>query len=359
MGTFIEKCLGFYQVRQVREELEARISELEDENENLTDENTRLLASKEWPTKENAELLREKDNLVKANAELKKENDKLNHQIIALTKEQDSLKQERAQLQDAHGSLKELCADSEKDNQRLADKLKKLESAQKNLENSNDQLLQAREKIAEEKTEMEKEMARLKDLETTDKSELDLQNRRFKSAIEDLAQAEKITNELVEKTLEIISYSDVDVDFEAFEKEMLNVDKTAVGLKRYSQSQLLDLDGGHWDLEAPRSSKESVTFRFDNLPKDPNGKEENFYARSSLKDLEKNGIVAIDFGTKSMTAIYMNKNGRYCLLSIGGDVDAVGLEKYENPTIVEFRNKEKFLKAYNALSHRLSQSITI
>ncbi len=56
MGTFIEKCLGFYQVREVREELEARISELKDENENLTDENTRLLASKEWPTKANAEL---------------------------------------------------------------------------------------------------------------------------------------------------------------------------------------------------------------------------------------------------------------------------------------------------------------
>ncbi len=32
MGTFIEKCFGFY---QIREELEARISELEDENENL------------------------------------------------------------------------------------------------------------------------------------------------------------------------------------------------------------------------------------------------------------------------------------------------------------------------------------
>ncbi|GAA8322827.1 hypothetical protein HpBT193_02420 [Helicobacter pylori] len=80
----------------MREELEARISGLEDENENLTNENTRLLASKEWPTKENAELLREKDNLVKANAELKTENDKL----------------------------------------------KKLESAQKNLANSNNQLLQ-------------------------------------------------------------------------------------------------------------------------------------------------------------------------------------------------------------------------
>ncbi|GAA8990234.1 hypothetical protein BTM273_05710 [Helicobacter pylori] len=115
---------------------------------------------------------------------------------------------------------------------------------------------------------------------------------------------------------------------------------------------MLDLDGGYWDLWVPSSSKESVTFRFDNLSNDHKNKEENFYARSSLKDLDKIGIVAIDFGTKSTTAIYMNKNGRYCLLSIGGDVDAVGLEKYENPTIVEFRHKEKFLKDYNALSHR-------
>ncbi|WP_241889587.1 hypothetical protein [Helicobacter pylori] len=34
--------------------------------------------------------------------------------------------------------------------------------------------------------------------------------------LEDLAQAEKITNEQIEKTLEIVSTSDVDVDFERF-----------------------------------------------------------------------------------------------------------------------------------------------
>ncbi|GAA8789312.1 hypothetical protein VN0559_13370 [Helicobacter pylori] len=175
------------------------------------------------------------------------------------------------------------------------------------------------------------------------------ENQKF---IEDLAQAEKITNELVEKTLEIISYSDVDVGFEAFENAMLEVDKTAVGLKSYSQSQLLDLDGGYWDLEVPSPSKESVTFRFDNLPKDYNEKEENFYAHSSLKDLKKNGFVAIDFGTKSTTASYLDENGIPRLLSIGGDVDTDDQKKYENPTIVEFRHKEKFLKAYNALSHR-------
>ncbi|WP_367703474.1 hypothetical protein [Helicobacter pylori] len=173
------------------------------------------------------------------------------------------------------------------------------------------------------------------------------ENQKF---IENLAQADKITNEQIEKALEIVSYSDVDVDFEAFKNVMLNVDKEAVGLKSYDKGLLTDLNGGHWDLETPSLSKESVTFRFDNL--DSNGKEENFYARSSLKDLNKHGVVAIDFGTKSTTAAYMDENGKYRLLSIGGDEDAEILEKYENPTIVEFRDKEKFLKDYNALDHR-------
>ncbi len=169
--------------------------------------------------------------------------------------------------------------------------------------------------------------------------------------IEDLAQDKKITNEKIEKALEIVSYSDVDVDFEAFKEMMLNVDNIAVGLKSYSQSQLLDLNGGHWDLEAPSAPKESVTFRFDNLPKDPNGKEMNFYARSSLKDLKK-GVVAIDFGTKSTTAAYMDENGKYRLLSIGGLVDDASPTKFENPTIVEFKRIKKFITEYNALDHR-------
>ncbi len=40
MGTFIEKCFGFY---QIREELEARISELENENDELLREKTTYL----------------------------------------------------------------------------------------------------------------------------------------------------------------------------------------------------------------------------------------------------------------------------------------------------------------------------
>ncbi len=132
---------------------------------------------------------------------------------------------------------------------------------------------------------------------------------------------------------------------------MLEVDFEAVGLKSYSQSQLLDLDGGHWDLEMPSVPKESVTFRLDNLPKNEKNKEMNFYARSSLKDLNK-GVVAIDFGTKSTTASYMDENGKYRLLSISGLVDDASPTKFENPTIMEFRYKENFLNAYNVLKHR-------
>ncbi|GAA8154306.1 hypothetical protein HpDR142_08800 [Helicobacter pylori] len=167
--------------------------------------------------------------------------------------------------------------------------------------------------------------------------------------LEDLAQDKKITNEKIEKTLEIVSTSDVDVDFEKLKKLMLNVDSVAVGLKSYSQSQLLDLDGGHWDLEVPSVPKERVTFRFDNL--DPNGKEMDFYVRSSLKDLKK-GVVAIDFGTKSTTASYMDENTKYRLLSIGGDVDDASPTKFENPTIMEFKRRGKFITEYDALDHR-------
>ncbi len=176
--------------------------------------------------------------------------------------------------------------------------------------------------------------------------------------LESLVQAEKITNEKIEKTLEIVSTSDVDVDFEKFKDLMLNVDNIAVGLKSYSQSQLLDLNGGHWDLEVPSVPKESVTFRFDNLPKDSSGKEMNFYARSSLKDLNK-GVVAIDFGTKSTTASYMDKTGTYRLLSISGNVDDASLAKFENPTIMEFRHIKNLLQNTTRWITALSQKRTI
>lgn len=133
--------------------------------------------------------------------------------------------------------------------------------------------------------------------------------------LEDLAQAKKIANEQIEKTLEIVSISDVDVGFEKLKELMLNVDSVAVGLKSYSQSQLLDLDGGHWDLEVPSVPKESVTFRFDNL--DSSGKEMDFYARSSLKDLKK-ALSLLTLGLKARPQpIWIRTGNNACSLLAG------------------------------------------
>ncbi|WRF57938.1 hypothetical protein FNE52_00325 [Helicobacter pylori] len=71
-----------------------------------------------------------------------------------------------------------------------------------------------------------------------------------------------------------------------------------------------------------------------------------------MKDLNKQGVVAIDFGTKSTTAAYMDENGKYRLLSISGLVDDASPTKFENSTIMEFRHRKKFITKYNALDHR-------
>ncbi len=48
----------------------------------------------------------------------------------------------------------------------------------------------------------------------------------------------------------------------------------------------------------------------------------------------------------------MDKTGTYRLLSIGGLVDDASPTKFENPTIMEFRHRKKFIIEYNALDHR-------
>ena len=75
----------------------------------------------------------------------------------------------------------------------------------------------------------------------------------------------------------------------------------------------------------------------------------NVYKREPQKDVNREGIVAIDFGTKSTVVVYQNDNGNIIPMRIGGrplnkEVDA---KDYENPTVIEFKAIDKFLKDYN------------
>ncbi|GAA6789756.1 hypothetical protein HpDR94a_02230 [Helicobacter pylori] len=95
MGTFIEKCFGFY---QVREELEARISELEDENENLAVKISEL-------ENFNDQLWQAKDNLTKEKTELKTEKDNLNNQLNVSQKRVNALKNSHQVLENERAEL--------------------------------------------------------------------------------------------------------------------------------------------------------------------------------------------------------------------------------------------------------------
>lgn len=66
-------------------------------------------------------------------------------------------------------------------------------------------------------------------------------------------------------------------------------------LNELLESELTDINGGHWDVFENSKGSESVPFV----------QEENVkvYGRNPENDVEKSAIVAIDFGTKSTVSV--------------------------------------------------------
>ena len=72
--------------------------------------------------------------------------------------------------------------------------------------------------------------------------------------------------------------------------------------------------------------------------------------KSSIND----GVVGIDFGTKSTVVVYQKGNANIHPMRVGtGDLGKeVSAHHYENPTIMEFKNLERFIADYNARDNR-------
>ena len=120
-------------------------------------------------------------------------------------------------------------------------------------------------------------------------------------------------------------------------KYYLSIDKERINIDEYQENILLDPNIGHWDLK-----NEDIEELKKILGK-------NVYKREPQKDVNQGGIVGIDFGTKSTVVVYQNDNGNIIPMRIGGrplnkEVDA---KDYENPTAIEFKAIDKFLKDYN------------
>ncbi|MEX6493764.1 hypothetical protein [Fusobacterium animalis] len=121
-------------------------------------------------------------------------------------------------------------------------------------------------------------------------------------------------------------------------KYYLSIDRERINIDDYQETMLTDPNIGHWDLkeEDKKELKEIL------------GK--NVYKRDSKLDINQGGIVAIDFGTKSTVVVYQKDSENILPMRISGDKlnREVRNTDYENPTVIEFRDINKFLKDYKA-----------
>ena len=120
-------------------------------------------------------------------------------------------------------------------------------------------------------------------------------------------------------------------------KYYLSIDKERINIDDYQETILTDPNIGHWDLkeEDKKELKEIL------------GK--NVYKKDPKKDINQGGIVAIDFGTKSTVVVYQKDRENILPMRISGEKlnREVRNTDYENPTVIEFRDIDKFLKDYN------------
>lgn len=123
----------------------------------------------------------------------------------------------------------------------------------------------------------------------------------------------------------------------------LNSDANRINIIPYDKKILEDITRGHWDLWE-NNLQGDIEVNLDT----------ELIARNPKEDINYNGIVAIDFGTKSTVVAYQKDDDTTYIKRIGADDLEAEVEKkdYENPTVLEFRNLEKFLEDYKGRAGR-------
>ena len=135
-----------------------------------------------------------------------------------------------------------------------------------------------------------------------------------------------------------------------FKDYILSCDEMRVELEKYDAKCLEDVNLGHWELWSDD----------ENIPKDAAVVKlsEPLIARNPVADIRRDGIIGIDFGTKS-TIVSCKDGGRTKLLRVGiGQLrKKVKAEHYENPTVMEFVDLDKFISDYTLENGRPHTSI--
>lgn len=123
---------------------------------------------------------------------------------------------------------------------------------------------------------------------------------------------------------------------------LLHCDKSRCDIDEYDEKIVADPNRGHWELWETADDSPYVTL------------ETSLMARNAAADIRHDGVVGIDFGTKSTVVVYQESNDFTMPMRIGtGNLSkAVENIHYENPTVLEFIDLAQFLTAYTAREGR-------
>ena len=140
------------------------------------------------------------------------------------------------------------------------------------------------------------------------------------------------------------SLQNLTIDGSVAAKSFLYEDKIRADIKEYEPKMLTDVGLGLWELwEMDESKNDGVEVKLERslTARDP---------KSSIKD----GVVGIDFGTKSTVVVYQEDTVKINPMRVGiGDLGKkIEKSHYENPTIISFGDLGKYIQDYEAREGR-------
>ncbi|MDM5332962.1 biotin/lipoyl-containing protein [Ureibacillus composti] len=132
--------------------------------------------------------------------------------------------------------------------------------------------------------------------------------------------------------------SSISIDSQSFYEKLLNSEKVRADIDPYDEKMLTDPNRGHWDLWPTDTEEKPLTIKLKN----------EIMAGNPKMDIREDGIVGIDFGTKSTVVVYQEASELTLPMRIGiGYLNSEVQEwHYENPTVIEFIDLEHFIELY-------------
>ena len=160
----------------------------------------------------------------------------------------------------------------------------------------------------------------------------------------------KVYDELMQIDFDInlenfeIQINSYQISYDNLVKKLKSIDKERANLPEYPEKIFYDVNKGSWEVyRRAFEIQDGYEIELDRP----------LVARNPEADI-KDGIVAIDFGTKSTVVVKQDETEKILPLRVGmGNWNEKERpEHFENPTVMEFINLEKFLTDYNQYEYR-------